>query len=175
MKTIDFVRFGSALCLMILPAAVAGAQSMTDPAPIVTAFNETCRRGFPNLDTIRQRAESQGWIRRSFPRFAEDGRKLRTAALPYFLQKGGMMLVMSAPYKRRTRSSCLISVRAEGSLDNRGLAEAVSAALGVGQASVVKERGVVSATWHVNSGMVVTASVIESGGIRMANLAVLTS
>jgi hypothetical protein len=176
MKTIDFVRFGSALSLMIVPATVAGAQGVSDPAPIISAFNETCRRGFPNLETIRQRAESQGWIRRSVRMIAEESDpRFRRVAPPEFFQKGDMTLALSAPNKVWNWSSCIISVSAEKTLDTRGLAEAVSAALDGAQASVVKERGVERAIWQVKSGLVVKASVSESGRIRRANLAVLTS
>jgi D-serine deaminase-like pyridoxal phosphate-dependent protein len=71
MKTIDFVRAGSVLCLLSVPATIARAQGVSDPAPMVSAFNETCRRGFPDLETISQRAQSQGWIQRSVRLIAE--------------------------------------------------------------------------------------------------------
>jgi len=176
MKTIDFVRFGSALCLTIVPAAVAGAQGVSDPAPIISAFNETCRRGFPNLETIRQRAESLGWNRLSARLVAgASDRRLRDADIPEFFQKGDMTMVLSAPNVLSNKSSCNISVSAEKTLDTHRLAEAVSAALDGAEASVAKERGVEQATWQVKSGMVVKASVRKSGRMRMANLSVLTS
>lgn len=175
MKTVDIVRVGFTLCLMTVPAALSGAPGVPDPAPIVSAFNETCRTGFPDLESIGQRAESQGWVRKSLRPIPErSGRKLRRAALPGFLQKDGMILILAGPYKRWARSSCLISVRAEETLDTRGLAAAVSIALGAAPATVARSRGGERMTWHVGTGMVVQASVIESGGIRIANLAVLT-
>jgi hypothetical protein len=175
MKIVDIFRIGIAVCLMAVPASPSRARGVSDPAPIVSAFNETCRRGFPDLETISQRAQSQGWIRASFRMIAHGrSRKLRSAALPHFLQKGGMILILSAPYKRWTTSSCLISVPAEETLDTRGLAAAVSIALGGAPATVAKSRGGERMTWHVGSGMVVQASVTESGGTRIANLAVLT-
>lgn len=175
MTTVDIARIGIAVCLMTAPAALSGAQGVSDPALIVSAFNETCRSGFPDLESIGRRAESLGWFRKSLrPIPKRSVRKLRTDALPGFLQKGGMMLLLSAPYKRWTRSSCLVSVPAEETLDTRGLAAAVSIALGGAPASIAKSRSGERVTWHVGSGMVVQASVIDSGGIRIANLAVLT-
>ncbi|HLL31249.1 MAG TPA: hypothetical protein VK403_09660 [Allosphingosinicella sp.] len=176
MKTIYFFRAGGALCLLSVSATIAGAQGVSDPAPIVSAFNETCRRGFPDLETISQRAQSQGWIRRSVRLIAEESDpKLRKAAPPEFLQKDGMTLVLSAPNKVWNNFTCGISVSAENTLDTQALAQAVSAALDGAQASVAKERGAKRATWHVKSGFVVKASVSRSGRIRTANLAVQTS
>lgn len=176
MKIADYVRLSSALCLTMVPATIAGAQGASDPAPIVSAFNETCRRGFPNLETIRQRAGSLGWIQRSARLIAgRSDPKLRNVALPDFFQKGDMTLVLFAGNALSYKTSCGISVSAEKTLDTRGLAEAVSAALDGAQASVAKERGVEQATWHLKSGVVVKASVSKSGRIRTANLAVLTS
>jgi len=175
MKTIDFVRSSSALCLMGIASTVAGAQSVSDPAPIISAFNETCRRGFPNLETIRQRAEAQGWIRRKVRLIAEaSDPKLRTVAVPDFLQKGDMMLVLSAPNALLGKSSCTIAVPGQKTLDTQALAEAVSAALDGAQATVAKVRGVDQATWRVKSGLVVKASVSKSGRVRTANLSVAT-
>jgi hypothetical protein len=175
MKAVHFARLSSALCLATVPAAVAGARGVSDPAPIISAFNETCRRGFPDLETIRQGAESRGWIRQSVRMIGErSDRKLRKAPLPDFFQKGDMTLILSAPYKRWTNSSCTVWVLAEKTLDTHGLAAAVSAALNGAQASLAKERGVERATWQVKPGMAVKASVIQSGGIRTANLAIIT-
>ena len=176
MKTIDLVRFSSALCLMIVPATVAGAQGVSDPAPIISAFNETCRRGFPNLETIRQRAESLGWIRRSARLISEaSDPRLRTVAMPDFFGKGDMMLMLSAPNALTNKSSCGISISAGKAMDIGAFAAAVSAALDGAQASVGKEKGVDQATWQLRSGLVVRASVSKSGRTRTANLVVLTS
>jgi hypothetical protein len=176
MKTIDFVRAGSVLCLLSVPATTAGAQGVSDPAPIVSAFNETCRRGFPDLATIRQQAESQGWVRRSARMIVEESDpRLRKAAPPEFFHKGDMMLVLSVPNKVWKNYACTISVSADSSLNTQALAQAVSAALDGAQASMAKERGGERAAWHVKSGFVVKASVSESGRLRRANLAVVTS
>jgi hypothetical protein len=176
MKTANFIRLSGALCLMTVPATHAWAEGVADPGSIISAFNETCRRGFPDLNGIRQRAESQGWIRRSVRLIAEESDpKLRNVAPPEFLQKGDMTLVLSSPNRVWNTSGCTISVSAGTTLDTQALAQAVSAALDGAQPSIAKERGVERATWQVKSGMVVKASVSKRGGIRTANLAVLTS
>ena len=176
MKTIDFVRLSSAACLAIVPASVAGAQSASDPATILSAFNETCRRGFPNLDTVRQRAESQGWIRRSARLIAEGTHpRLRNVAMPEFFGKGDMMLSLSSPNALSTRFSCGIAVSGKQTMDTRTLAAAVSAALDGAQATIVKEKGAEQATWQLKSGLVVRASVSKPGRLRTVNLVVLTS
>ena len=176
MKTIDLVRLGSALGLAIAPATVAGAQTVFDPATIISAFNDTCRRGFPNLETIRQRAESLGWVRRSVRLIAErSDPRLRTVAMPEFFGRDGMMLVLATPNALTSKSSCGISVSGEKTMDTRALAAAVSAALDGAQATIAKERGVEQAVWQLKSGLVVRASVSKSGRIRTANLTVLTS
>ncbi|HEX8063413.1 MAG TPA: hypothetical protein VF535_09365 [Allosphingosinicella sp.] len=173
MKTVDFVRLSSALCLTAIPATIAGAQGLSDPAPIVSAFNETCRRGFPDLETVRRHAESTGWIRRSVELIAaRSNPKLRNVVLPDFLQKGDMTLVVSTPSKLYDKTSCTVAATAEKTLDTRGLAEAVSAALDGAPASFAKLRGVEQATWNVKPGLVVKASVSKSGRVRTANVAV---
>lgn len=175
MKTIDLVRCTSALCLIAVPATIAGAQSVSDPAPIVSAFNETCRRGFPNLETISHRAQSLGWIKRSARLIEErSDPKLRNVALPDFFGKGDMMLSLFASNALTSKSSCGISVSGEKMLDMQTFAQAVSAALDGAQPSLAKERGVESATWRVRSGMVVKASISKAGRRRTANLTVVT-
>lgn len=171
MKTVDLVRSASALFLTAVPAAVAGAEAVLDPAPIVSAFNETCRRGFPNLETIRRRAESLGWVRRS-ARLIAGGRDV---AMPDFLGKGDMMLTLSAPYALSGKSSCGIAISGKKTLETAALVEAVSSALGGAQPSFARERGAEAAIWHLKSGVVVRASVTKPGRIRTVNLVVLTS
>jgi hypothetical protein len=175
MKIAHFVRLGAALCVMTVPAAVAGAEAISDPAAIISAFNETCRRGFPDLETIRRQARSQGWVQRSARLIAEGSDpKLRSADVPDFFQKGGMTMMLAAPNRVWSKSSCIISVTAEKTLDTRTLADAVSVALDGAAPSVAKVRGGEQAIWQVRSGLVVKASVSRSGRIRTANLSVVT-
>lgn len=176
MKIVDVVRISSALCLMMVPAGAAGAQGVSDPAAIISAFNETCRRGFPNLETIRQRAESLGWIRRTARLIGErSDPKLRAVAMPEFFGRGDMMLVLSTPNAFSSKTSCGIAVSGEKTMETRTLAAAVSAALDGAQATIVKERGAEQATWQLKSGVVVRASVSKPGRLRTINLTVLTS
>ena len=176
MKTVDFVRFVSALCLTILPATGAGAQATSDPAFLISAFNETCRRGFPDLETIRQRAQSLGWVQRGARLIGESSdRRLRDAPIPDFLQKGDMMMVLSSPNKLWSKSGCSVSVSGRETFDAGALAAAVSAALGGAEPEHAKERGVERATWRVKSGIVVNVSVGKSGRTRTATVAVLTN
>jgi hypothetical protein len=178
MKVVDFMRLSSALCLVVVPAAVpaavAGAQPTSDPAPLVSAFNETCRRGFPDLETIRLHAESTGWIPRKVELLAaRTNPKLRNVALPNFLQKGDLTLVVSAPGKLYDKTSCTVAVTVQKTLDTRTLAEAVSAALNGAPANFAKVRGEEQATWQVKPGVFVKASVSRYGRIRTANVAVV--
>lgn len=177
MKTIDCVRLSSALCLAIAPATLAGAQSLSDPAPIISAFNETCRRGFPNLETISQRAQSLGWIpspARPLPEHSDP--RFRNFPKPETFHKDGMMLMLFAPEALTTaRSSCSISMSGEETPDIDAFAEAVSAALDGAQAAIAREGGSERATWRVKSGMVVRASVGKTGRIRTASLIVMAT
>ncbi|HEX8482835.1 MAG TPA: hypothetical protein VF650_13115 [Allosphingosinicella sp.] len=175
MKTADVVRFSSALCLTLAPVAGAGAQVVSEPAPIIGAFNETCRRGFPDLATVREQAESVGWAELSGQMVVSfDDPRLGRADLPQLLFKGDMTLIMSAQNAAPIRSTCAISVSAGQTLDTAGLARAVSAALGGAEASIAMERGVEQASWRLASGLVVKASVGKSGDARRAHLTVLT-
>jgi hypothetical protein len=175
MKTIDLIRVAGALVLAIVPATVAGAQSASDPALVIAAFDETCRRGFPDLEGVRQRAESTGWIRRS-ARVITEGTdpRLRTVAMPEFYGKGDMMLFLSTPDALSGKSSCGIALSGKQTMDTRTLAAAVSVALNGAQATIVKERGEEQATWKLQSGLVVKASVSKPGRLRTINLTVLT-
>lgn len=179
MKTVDFMRLGSALCLVTVPAAVpaavAGAKPVSDPAPLVSAFNETCRRGFPDLETIRRHAESTGWVAGKVELLAaRTNPKLRNIALPVFLRKGDMTLVVSAAGKLYDKTSCGVAIVVEKTLDTRVLAEAVSVALEGAPATFTKVKGEEQATWQVKPGMFVRASVGRYGRIRTANVAVVT-
>lgn len=176
MKTVDLVRFSTALGLMTVPAAVSGARIVSDPAPIVSAFNETCRRGFPNLETIRRQAESVGWVRRSIRLVGEpsDSRS-RSVAMPEVFGKGDMILFLSAPNALDSKSSCTIAVSGEKMLDVSTLAQAVSAALGGAEATVAKIGSAEQTIWRLKPGIEVRASISKSGRTRTANLVVMTS
>ena len=175
MNTIDLVRAATALGMAIVPATVAGAQAASDPAPIVAAFNETCRRGFPNLEAVRQQAEAQGWVRRSARVIAEGtDARLRTAAMPEFFGKGDMMLILATPNALSNKSSCGIALSAKQTMDTPALAAAVSIAFEGAAATIVKERGAEQATWTLPSGVVVKASVSKPGRLRTINLTVFT-
>ncbi|HEX8380938.1 MAG TPA: hypothetical protein VF619_10365 [Allosphingosinicella sp.] len=176
MKNADFVRFSSAICLMFASATLAGAQELSNPGPIVAAFNETCRRGFPDVAMVREQAEARGWAELSGQMVVSfSNPRLGAADLPQVLFKGDMTLIMTAHSPVRRRSTCAISVPAEQTLDTGGLARAVSAALGGAEASMEMERGVEQASWQLKSGLVVKASVGKSGDKRRAHLTVLTS
>jgi hypothetical protein len=85
-----------------------------------------------------------------------------------------MTLILTPPNRIWSRFACTISVPAGRTLDTAGLAKAVSAALGGAQASVAMVEGVERATWHLESGLAVKASVGKSGDMRRAHLTVLT-
>ena len=177
MKTSDCVRLSSALCLATVPATLACAQNLSDPTPIISAFNDTCRRGFPDLGTISRQAQSLGWIRltaRLLPEHSDP--RFRKLPKPENFGKDGMMLTLFAPDALTTaKSSCGISISGEDTPDIDAFAEAVSATLDGARATIAKEGVSERATWRVKSSMVVRANVSKSGPIRTASLIVLAT
>ncbi len=159
--------------MMAVGALPARATEPSVPETVAGAFNETCRRGFPNLDTIARHAAATGWIERRSRLVAEaSDPRARNMAPPRFLQKDGFTLILMAPSVLSPGRSCSVSLRVGKDVDTARLAGAVSATLGAGPPTMVKVRKAEQAQWRPSPALVVHASVGSGGAVRTADISV---
>lgn len=151
------------LLMSVATSADAHATSApeADPALYLQAFNETCRRGFPDLDAIAQAAVAHGWIERTI-RPADGAADILSATLPRVLTKGEMIVFLTAPDIGEFRSLCQITGTGHRtSLSGKDIAAVLSPSLNVGEpvpgAGTSKEDDY--ALWTVKPGMTVLAGI----------------
>ena len=159
---------GAALGLCVLAPGLAMAMP-SSPPPLVEAFAETCRRGFPDLATVRQSALTAGWVERAV-RPIGGSEEFQAAVPPVVLQKGPWTLFLTAPPSTGRLQSCQVVGTVEGDLAIGPLASAASLALGVGPAQFIRSSGADLARWRSDPSMLVQASV--SRAPRSASLQV---
>lgn len=174
-----------ALAIAGLAASAAAASAVPAPPvpapaasragePLVSAFNDTCRRGFPKIETIRRHAAAQGWIERTARLIPEaSDPRLRDMPQPHFLQKGDMMLILSAPNEVSRSHTCSVTLSVGKELDTSALAGLVSQALGSAPAAMTKVRGAERAQWQPAPSLLVEAGVSKKP-TRSATIAVRT-
>jgi len=164
-----------ALGLLALAGAGAASAEPVAPERIVEAFNETCRRGFPDFETIRANALATGWAETAV-RVIVPPRDRRNFA-PLVLRKGDVSLFMMTPAPGvAAAQACQVAISFTGregveSPPIATFATAVSAALGAGEPEMSRDRQSERARWRVAGGWVVDAIVQHRPG-RMASLIV---
>lgn len=161
--------FGAACLACVLPGTATMAMQSASPPPLVEAFAETCRRGFPDLQTVRQSALTAGWVERAV-RPTGGSEEFQNAVPPVVLQKGPWTLFLTAPASTGRLQSCQVVGTVEGDLAIGPLASAASLALGVGPAQFSRSSGADLARWRSDPSMLVQASV--SRAPRSASLQV---
>lgn len=174
-------RFLTGLCGAAALAGPAQAQApliepVADARPLVESFNETCRRGFPDLDAIRRHALATGWTERASRMIAErSDPRLAGGPAPHFLTRNGVMLSLMKPFGPFTRHDCAVTAEAGKGFDAAAFTAAVSAALNAGAPESVSEKKSERALWTVRPGIRVQTSLSTSGGIRTVSLGVHTA
>jgi len=167
----------AALGVLALASGGAAKAEPVAPGPIVEAFNETCRRGFPSFETIRANALAQGWAETAV-RMIVPPRGSRNFAPPLVLRKGDVSLFMLTPAPGvAAAQACQVAVSMDGrsGLEPPAIATfaaSVSAALGAGDPEFSRDRQSERARWRVAGGYIVEAVVQNRGPGRMASLIV---
>ena len=153
------VTFASA-CSFLAAATpvVAEAPALTDPVPLVQEFNNTCRRGFPDLAMVKGHALQNGWIERKV-RSLQPGPQAALEELPQFLQKGEFTLILATPKVFGGVHSCQLSAPAAKSIDTSALAAATGKTFDNAVFDITKVKGEELAKLRVSSQLLVQASV----------------
>jgi len=168
------------LLLAALASAGPGAAETIEPSHLVQAFDETCRLGFPNLQTVRASAVANGWAESQLRVIAAP--RGRDVAPPQALRKGRFSLLMAAGPRSGMPQSCHVFAigiqgRTRGSEtialpELAPLAAALAASLGLGEPAVASSRDADQAQWRLAQGYILTASVQSRGPGRSASIAV---
>ena len=167
-----------AFALLAAPlSAAAPAQPPQESGPqeaIAEAFNDTCRRGFPDVDLIGRHAAASGWVERSSRLIAErSDPALKRMIPPRFFQRGEFTLIVMKASSFVPRPSCSVSLRVGKEIDLNSVAGAVSHALGTGAPAMVRIDRAEHAQWRPTQALLVDAS-IQKGNPRTVHLVVRT-
>jgi len=160
--------------LLLYSPALGATTPAADPAVYLQAFNDACRRGFPDLDMIARNATAHGWVERSMHRIDGVADTL-SVRLPRALNKDGMMLFLVAPENGEFKAVCQITGTATTSLSGRDVAALVSPSLNTGEPTFgpgnPKEDDL--ALWTVAPGLTVQAGIsVYRRKIRTISIAV---
>lgn len=166
------IRIAAPLLMLGFAITGANAAEADEPSALVSAFNDTCRRGFPDLGAIKTFALAHGWKAQKSRLISATGPETQNSVLPDTLQKGELTLILATANPIGMKHSCQISSRAGESVSTAQLAQGMSVALKAGNPDYKKIRGAVLATWRVQSDMLVQASVNTQGPVRSASLQV---
>ena len=161
-----------ALTAAALAGAGAAAAEPVAPSLLVEAFNQTCRRGFPDLETIKAQALANGWTESGVRSLAPPGRG-PVIVPPQALRKGELTLFLMSPNPSiRMAQSCQVSASGGDAGALAPLAAAVQETLGAGAPEMLRERGTERARWRLVQGFTVHASIGVHGRTRTASIVV---
>lgn len=150
-----------AIATASLANAAAGAaadRETADPAAYLQAFNDTCRRGFPDLDAIAQNALRQGWQESSM-RPTSGVADIFSEALPRALHKDGLMLFLTHPTGGEIKEVCQISGSATTKLTGADIVAVVAPSITSSQPVIDKGPDHDGAIWTVAPTMSVKAGI----------------
>ncbi|MBH1998180.1 MAG: hypothetical protein I8H96_03490, partial [Sphingomonadaceae bacterium] len=139
----------------------AMAKDEADPAVYLAAFNDTCRRGFPDLDKIAAHAQSIGWVVSEVRRTDGVADIFSDGASPFrVFHKDGLMLFLTAmpggPYK----AVCQISGGGTGTkAQSADIAALMTPSLKAGDPTFSTEGGNDMAIWQVAPGITVAGGI----------------
>ncbi|WP_076068722.1 hypothetical protein [Sphingomonas montana] len=161
--------------LLFYAVPVAAAENLTDePAVYLQAFNETCRRGFPDLDTIARNALAHGWIEGSM-RPVDGAADIFSAGRSRLLHRGGMLLFLTSPGNGPFGTICQITGGSGTRLSGRDVAAVMTPSLRAGDPTPGPGNPKADdySVWTVAPGMTVQAGVsVYRGKVRSLSMAV---
>lgn len=139
-----------------LATGPAMAAETTDPAMYLQAFNDTCRRGFPDLDAIEVHAKANGWMPSAI-RLIEGS--VDSLSAMRVLHKGDLILFLTVPPGSEFKAVCQVSGPAATKAQSADLATLMSPSLNAGVPFFSKDGGNDMAIWQVAPGMTVAGGI----------------
>ncbi|KMS58702.1 hypothetical protein [Sphingobium cupriresistens] len=145
------------LSLAATLAAYAHDEAEADPALLLQAFNESCRRGFPDLDAIAAHVVTQGWTETT-PRLVSGSGLI---VIPRMFHKNGQLLSLVTPNGDAYSTVCQVTGAGTTRLTGKDVAAIASPSLNAGEPMLgpgnPKEDDL--AVWTVKPGITVQAGV----------------
>lgn len=169
MVRMNIYRHGSvaAILAVLVSPATASPKAEANPAQYLQAFNDTCRKGFPDLDAIAASALAQGWQGSAIR--AVGGGAL-PPGLPRAFHKDGLMLFLVASSSDRAGASYQISGSDPTKLTGADMASLVSPSLNVAPPVFQKDKGSDVAVWTIAPGTTVQAGISIYGKMRTISI-----
>jgi len=116
------------LALLTSLPVQAHQEPEADPVAYLRAFNDSCRRGFPDLNVIAAHAVTQGWTETT-PRIIAGAGDMQ---LPRMFHRNGLLLSLVAPTKGDYRAVCQVTGSGSTRLMGKDVAAIVSPSLNAG-------------------------------------------
>jgi hypothetical protein len=157
-KILRSAVIGGALMMTASAGGAADADAPLDAAQIVEAFEQTCRRGFPDLDAVERAALSNGWVSSGIRAVGGDAR-FQASALPRVFRKDGLTLFLATPNDIGMKHSCQVASEAGRRLDLESLAAETARRFGAGAPERSSVRGTEMAKWRDGGSLLLQASV----------------
>lgn len=147
----------AALALLAPLSATAHDEPEADPSAYLQAFNDSCRRGFPDLDVIAAYVVTQGWTETT-PRIIAGGNLM---PLPRLFHRKGLLLSLVTPTTGNERAVCQLTGTASTRLTGKDVAAIVSPSLNAGDPvpGLGDPKQDDMATWIVAPGISVQAGI----------------
>lgn len=154
--------FLTALGVFSSNAFAATPKPEADPVAYMAAFNDTCRRGFPDLDLIANHITADGWVQSTIRR-TDGTADIFSDYLPRAFHKGGMMLFLSATDSGQFSAVCQVTGSEYTSLTGADVAAVITSSLNAGQPTVSADTKGDTMIWNVAPGISVNGGVQGSG------------
>ncbi len=162
---------GMASVALLSGTVVAADRAQADPATYLQAFNDTCRRGFPDLAVIARNAAAQGW-QESTMRPVGGGPDPFAFIAARAFHRGGLTLFLTKLPDGEVARVCQITGPDTTTLTGADIAAAVSPSLNAGAPTPDRGKDRDAALWTVAPGITVHAGVAVYRKTRTISLSV---
>lgn len=151
--------FVIATCAALSSTSIwASERPEPDPANYLWAFNDTCRRGFPDLDAIAAQASASGW-QESTMSLADGSADIFSASLPRAFHKDGLMLFLTPLSGGSFKLVCQITGSQTTRLTGADIVAIVSPSLKAGPPVITNNAEGEKAVWTVAPSISVEAGI----------------
>jgi hypothetical protein len=149
-----------ALALVCTLAASRAANAFdpfakADPAVAIRDFNETCAKGFPDLDAVERVARASGWRQSEIQGPAD----IASQQPPRIFNRDGTLLFLIHPTSGPFKVICQVTGSGQTKLTGADLAAMATPALNAGTPAIEKTREKDAAVYTTGPGLSIEARI----------------
>jgi len=136
-------------------ASAFDPYAAADPAAVIRAFQETCAKGFPDVDAVERNARAAGWLPSEMRALAD----ATIPNLPKAFHKDGQLLFLTHTDGGTNEAVCQIGGSGQTRLTAVDLAALLTPALNAGSPVFEKAKNKDVARYTTGPGLSVEASI----------------